>query len=37
MKRLFLLLTLASAMPLAALAQDDDLYFTPSKAETQRG
>ncbi len=32
MKRLFLLLTLASAMPLAALAQDDDLYFTPSKA-----
>lgn len=31
MKRLFLLLTLASAMPLAALAQDDDLYFTPSK------
>lgn len=25
MKRLFLLLTLASAMPLAALAQDDDL------------
>jgi len=32
MKRLFLLLTLASALPLTALAQDDDLYFTPSKA-----
>ena len=32
MKKLLMLLVLASAMPLASMAQDDDVYFTPSKA-----
>ena len=31
MKKLFLLFVLAGAMPLTMMAQDDDLYFTPSK------
>lgn len=31
MKKLFLLFVLAGAMPLSMMAQDDDLYFTPSK------
>ena len=30
-KKLFLLFVLAGAMPLSMMAQDDDLYFTPSK------
>lgn len=32
MKKLLMLLVLATAMPLASMAQDDDVYFTPSKA-----
>lgn len=31
MKKLFLLLVLANALPLLTWAQDDDLYFVPSK------
>ena len=31
MKKLFLLFVLIGAMPLFMMAQDDDLYFTPSK------
>ena len=29
MKKLLMLLVMASAMPLASMAQDDDVYFTP--------
>ncbi len=35
MKKLFLLFVLAGAMPLSMMAQDDDLYFSPSKRKAE--
>ncbi len=35
MKKLLMLLVMASAMPLASMAQDDDVYFTPSKSSRE--
>ena len=35
MKKLFLLFVLAGAMPLSMMAQDDDLYFVPSKKKAE--
>ena len=34
-KKLFLLFVLAGAMPLTMMAQDDDLYFVPSKKKVE--
>ena len=36
MKRIFLLAVLIGAMPVAMMAQDDDLYFTPKKKTENR-
>lgn len=33
MKKLLMLLVLAGSMPLASMAQDDDVYFTPNKED----
>ena len=35
MKKMFLFFVLAGAMPLSMMAQDDDLYFTPSKKQAE--
>ena len=35
MKKLLMLLVMASVMPLASMAQDDDVYFTPSKSSRE--
>ncbi len=35
MKKIVLLSVLAGVMPLTIMAQDDDLYFTPNKAEVE--
>ena len=37
MKKLFLLFILAGAVPFSVMAQDDDLYFTPSKGWKHEG
>lgn len=36
MKKIFLFFVLAGAMPLSMMAQDDDLYFTPSKSKAEK-